>query len=98
MKIEYSPAVELALAKAAAMAHQAGCASIEPMDLLAGLLDEEEGQAAVLVQAAGVGVERLRGLFPRCGAVGDEPADLTLTVASAAVLTHARELARLHAA
>jgi thiamine-phosphate pyrophosphorylase len=98
VKIEYSPAAEIALTKAATLAHQSGRAQIGPMDLLHALMSEDEGQPVTLALAAGADMEKLRNLFPAGAAVAEELADLPLAAASAAVLANARELARLHAA
>jgi thiamine-phosphate pyrophosphorylase len=98
MKTEFSPAVELALNKAVVTAQRAGSAQVGPMDLVRGLMDEEEGHAAVRAQAAGVGLDKLRELFPPCDGPGEGSADLPLAPATATILAHARELARLHAA
>jgi thiamine-phosphate pyrophosphorylase len=95
MKIEYSPAVQVALDKAAVVAHRSGAAEIRPMDLLCGLMDEDEGHPAVLAQGAGVSLEKLRGLVPSCDA-SDGPPDAPLGIVSNQILANARELARLH--
>jgi thiamine-phosphate pyrophosphorylase len=97
MRIEYSPAALLALDKAAVVAQGAGGAEISPMDLLRGLLDEEEGHPAVLVEQAGARGDKLRGLFPPCAA-GAAPVRLSLGSGVSQILASAHELARLHGA
>ncbi len=98
MKIEFSPAVELALNKAVAIAQHAKAEQIRPIDLLHALLDEAEGQPTVLLQDAGVGVEQLRGLRPVLETACEVENSLPLSPVAANVLAQARELARLHAA
>src|SRR5450432_98849 len=98
MRIEYSPAALLALNKAALISQQAGLTQVGPMHLLRGLMDEEEGHPVLLVRAAGVSMDNLRGLLPFCEVPGEVAADLPLAAATAQVLSHAWELARLHGA
>ncbi|HWY88298.1 MAG TPA: thiamine phosphate synthase [Gemmataceae bacterium] len=98
MRIEYSPAVLLALNKAALISQQAGLAQVGPIDLLRGLMDEEEGHPVLLMRAAGVSMDNLRGLLPFCDIPGEVAEDLPLAAATAQVLSHAWELARLHGA
>jgi thiamine-phosphate pyrophosphorylase len=96
MKIEYSPAVALALNKAAAAAFRAGSSELSPIDLLRGLMDEEECHPVVLAKAAGVALEDLRSLFPRCDGADEAPADVPLANITAAILARGGELARLY--
>src|SRR4051812_30758396 len=98
MKIDYSPAVEIALHRAVVQASMAGASQIGPMDMLRGLLEEEEGQAVALVLAAGVEMAKLRALFPPLPGSGAEAGDLPLAPAATQILAYARELARWHAA
>jgi thiamine-phosphate pyrophosphorylase len=98
MRIEYSAAVELALAKASFIAQQAQASHVRPEDLVRGLLEEEEGRPAVLLQGAGVTLEKLRSLLPKCEGVVAAAGDLPLAPATGEIMAVARELARLHAA
>ena len=98
MKIEYTPAVELALAKANTMAHRSGASEVRPVDLLHGLVDEEEGHPVVRALAAGANLEGLRRLFPACETSGEPPTPLPLAPTTADILAHAHELTRLHGA
>ena len=98
MQLEYSPAVELALKKAIVMAQRSGSAQVRPVDLLGGLMDEEEGQPALQTHAAGVPMDKLRGLFPPCENSGALSLELHLAAETTLILAHAGELARLHGA
>lgn len=98
MKIDFSAAVELAFRKAAGVAQSAGAGHIRPLDVLRGLLDEEEGQPMVLVLAAGAAPVKLRELFPPCAALDTEAASFPMASSVALILSQARELTRLHAA
>jgi thiamine-phosphate pyrophosphorylase len=98
MRIDYSPAAQSALDKAAAVTQRAGLAQFSPMDLLRGLLDEEEGHPVTLIQAAGVDLERLRSLCPRCEDVPTSDIAMPPDAATVSILAHARELARLYGA
>jgi thiamine-phosphate pyrophosphorylase len=51
---DFTPAVVRALESAQRRARARGAASVEPVDLLHGLLEEEEGRAAALAVAAGL--------------------------------------------
>ena len=100
MKIEYSPAAQLALDKAVLLAHRDGAREIVPMDLLHGLMDEEEGYPVVDAQAAGACLDKLRGLFPAIDNSGRVPGALPYLGPRPRkpILTNARDLARLYAA
>lgn len=98
MKIDFTPAVELALAKAGAVAQEAGAAEVRPADLLRGLFDEEEGQPMVRAIAAGATLDGVRRLYPRCGPQGKSASVVPLAAITDAILAQARELTRLHGA
>src|SRR5437868_13762824 len=98
MRIDYSPAAQSALDKAAILAQRAGLPQFSPMDLLRGLLDEEEGHPVSLVQAAGVGLENLRNLCPRCEDSPTPDVAIPPDSATSSILIQARELARLYGA
>jgi thiamine-phosphate pyrophosphorylase len=98
MKIEYTPAVELALQKANTIAHQSGASVVRPADLLRGLFDEEEGHPVVRALAAGASLEGLRRLFPPCEPNEEPSTPLPLAPTTMEILAHARELTRLHGA
>jgi thiamine-phosphate pyrophosphorylase len=91
MRRDFTPAVVRALEAAERWARGLGAAEVEPAHLLYGLLDEEEGRAAVLLTMAGLDLARVRapaGALPAAGA-----SRLALSAASQAILTRTRELA-----
>jgi thiamine-phosphate pyrophosphorylase len=96
MKIEYSPAVQLALNKATALALRASSVEVSPMELLRGLMDDEECHPVVLARAAGVALEDLRRLLPTCDTANAKTAELPLADGAAAALARAGELTRLY--
>jgi thiamine-phosphate pyrophosphorylase len=98
MKIEFSPACLLALDKASASARLATSDKVGPTHLLHGLLDEDEGHPALGALAAGVDPGKLRGLFPPIASADDVAEPLPRAEILEAILSHARDLARLHGA
>jgi thiamine-phosphate pyrophosphorylase len=56
----YTPAAERALAAAGSWAARLGAAGIQPCHVLLGLLDEEEGRAALLIEQCGISAEQVR--------------------------------------
>ena len=95
--MEFSPAIQFALEKAVSIASRRGSPQVVTQDLLHSLMNQEEGQPVVLVVAAGVSLENLRGLFP---IIEDVPgiSDLPWEEATTEILAYAKKLARLHAA
>jgi thiamine-phosphate pyrophosphorylase len=96
MKLEFTPALQIALDRARAATLRDLAAEVEPRHMLAGLLAEEEGSAAALLVRAGVDWPTL------CVRLGEPPAtpelvpDLPLHPSIDAALRHARELAIHH--
>ncbi len=68
----YTPAVERALAAAADLARRDGSARVTPAHMLLGLLQEEEGRAAVLLLGAGLSLADARRAIN-----AESPAELT---------------------
>jgi thiamine-phosphate pyrophosphorylase len=83
-----TPAVSRALEAARRYAHAAP--AVEPLHLLHGLLEEEDGRAATL--AAEAGLDRARYLAER-GEAAASAASVPLAAATEAILYRARELA-----
>src|SRR5262245_17154457 len=92
---EMTPAVERALAAAREWASRLGEAEVGPAHLLAGLLEEEEGRATALLQAAGVDVPALRRALAAGAAAEAPPAATPLPLAAAThqVLAQAGDVA-----
>lgn len=98
MKLEYSPALQLAFDRARHFAARDVAAVVEPRHLLRGLLAEDEGKAMMLVIRAGADLPRLQahlGLPAQINA--SEPAHSPLHPALESIMIHARDLAILHA-
>ena len=92
---EMTPAVARALQAGLARARAGAAASLEPLHLLHGLLDEEEGRAFVLAAAAGLDADayrRARGAAPPADAAAGAP--LPLHPLTRAALSQARWLTR----
>lgn len=99
MATEFSAGVVRALASAQTFAGLAGRSLVEPVDLLRGLLEEEEGHPFLHLLASGVEAVRLRESYPRLageGAAGLAPggAQPALEARTHEYLVRARELAR----
>jgi thiamine-phosphate pyrophosphorylase len=93
---ELTPAVTRALEAAERSARIRGASAIEPGDLLHGLLEEEEGRAAVLLERLGLDVANIRASVVQVSITLEIPKDgtsLPLAAASRAVLLRAAELA-----
>src|SRR5438876_4966114 len=98
MQFENTPALTIALQRAAGYARRAPGDAIAPLHLLLGLLGDDEGQPAMLLTAAGVPREKLRDAL---GLIDDAPADadsLPLAADTRRILARAADLATLHAA
>ena len=92
---DITPAVARAFQAALARAHAAGAASLGPLHLLHGLLDEEEGRAFVLAAAAGLDADayrNARGAAPPAGDAAGAP--LPLHPLTREALAQARWLTR----
>src|SRR4051812_18325495 len=64
MALEHTPALAIALRRAGAIAHSEARAAAEPLDLLRGLLAEDEGHAAQSLMAAGLDLASWTLRFP----------------------------------
>ncbi|HXG12794.1 MAG TPA: thiamine phosphate synthase [Gemmataceae bacterium] len=95
MSPNFTPAATRALEAAQLWAHAEGAAEVRPVHLLHGLLQEDEGRAAVLLTRAGAAPDTLRRAFarhPPIDAAESRPS-LPLSADAAAILDLARELA-----
>jgi thiamine-phosphate pyrophosphorylase len=91
---ELTPAVARAIQSAHLRARGRGQPEVEPADLLYGLLQEEEGRAAVLLNRASADVAAVRGaLETPLASLDTAKAPLPFSHASQAVLSLATELA-----
>ena len=89
---DLTEAVTRAIQAASGWAAQAAAAEVRPLDLLAALLEEEEGRAWALLSTAGLDLPGFRDrVFPSPPAVS---ASLSLSSASSKTLDEARLLAR----
>lgn len=97
MKLEFTPALELALERARAIAVMQQAVDVQPRHLLAGILAEEEGNAAALLMKAGIDWSRLRAKL-NLPALGEAPANASLPVhpSVAEIMRIAREVAIRH--
>jgi thiamine-phosphate pyrophosphorylase len=98
MRFENTPALAVALQRAAGYARRASMDAIVPQHLLLGLMGDDEGQPAILLAGAGVPREKLREAF---GLIEDAAADadpLPLAAETRRILARATDLATLHAA
>ncbi len=91
MFLECTPAVERALDAAREQARRRGADVVTPADVLAALLEEEEGQAAALILRAGAEPARLRQALAAAEAVTPASAAPPLGEAVEAALLRARE-------
>jgi thiamine-phosphate pyrophosphorylase len=97
MKLDFSPALQLALDRARQLAAIQQAAEVEPRHFLCGLLAEEEGKAAMLMTLAGADWPRLQthlGLPIELDT--SPPPDLPLHPLLDVVMAEARELASVH--
>jgi thiamine-phosphate pyrophosphorylase len=98
MKLEFSPALQLAFARARQFAASDVATQVEPRHLLRGLLAEDEGKAMMLLIRSGAtlsGLQAHLGLPARIDAT--ELANLPLHPALQSIMIRARDLAVLHA-
>jgi thiamine-phosphate pyrophosphorylase len=89
---ERTPAVERALEAAQAYAHQAGTAQVEPLHLLHGLLEEEEGRAACIVVAGGLDYAAYRRALVPPPRASEDPLPLHPLLSN--ILFEAHQIAR----
>jgi thiamine-phosphate pyrophosphorylase len=98
MKLEYSPALQLAFARARQFAASDVATQVEPRHLLRGLLAEDEGKAMMLLIRSGANLPGLQahlGLPARIDAT--ELANLPLHPALQSIMIRAHDVAVLHA-
>jgi thiamine-phosphate pyrophosphorylase len=90
-----TPAVARALEAAQRWAHRLGAPAVQPAHLLLGLLDEEEGRAAVLLKGAGLEASGVRRSYRDRTSPPPSPAEppLPLSPQTQEALAYARELA-----
>ncbi len=97
---EMTPAVERALDAARGRAAHSGAGAVEPLHLLGGLLEEEEGRATALLLAAGLDLPALRrhltALADAGPAAGPPAGAVPVGEAALAILHAARDLACDH--
>jgi thiamine-phosphate pyrophosphorylase len=96
-RFELTPAVTLALDRAKQWAARFAAVEVEPVHLLLGLLQEDEGQPAVLLARAGTDVAQLRQTLaaPAAPAAEDTNSHLSLHETTQEVLRRAGELSHL---
>src|SRR5262249_2470769 len=91
-----TPAAARALESAQRWAHCHGSAAVQPVHLLLGLLEEEEGRPVLLLSRAGAQLPAIRSALA-VFSVGRPDAEanvsLPFSTAAAAILSHARTLA-----
>src|SRR3954447_9161646 len=96
MKLEFSPALQLAFDRARQIAVGEHSAEVMPRHLLRGLLAEEEGKAVALLIQSGTDWPRLQSHLG-ASALGEAgPADLPLHASLPVVMLQAGELAVQH--
>ena len=64
MDVEFTPALRIAWNRASRIAADAGRTAIEPLDLLRGLLAEDEGHAAQRLAGAGLSLSAWQSRHP----------------------------------
>jgi thiamine-phosphate pyrophosphorylase len=97
MKIEFSPALQLAFDRARLFARKEQAVEVLPRHLVCGLLAEDEGKAVTFLTQAGVDMPRLQAHLGLPVALDtSEVGDLPLHPKVQSVMTHARDLAVLH--
>ena len=92
----FTPAAVRALEAAEQLASRHGAREMEPVHLLLGLLEEEEGRAAALLTGAGLAPAAIRTLLLDDVALSAQgsPASPVLGLTTQAIVDHARELAQ----
>jgi len=92
---DLTPAVARALKAAQHQARRLGAAEVQPAHLLHGLLEEEEGRAAVLLTGAGLDLAAVRLRWAAPATAADHPAEapLPLSPELQEIFRHARQLA-----
>ncbi len=97
MKLEFSPALQLAFDRARKIAINDQTVEVDARHLLCGLLAEDEGKAVMCMIAAGTDWPQLQAhLGLQTPMEASEPGDLPLHPSLAAVMSQARELAVVH--
>ena len=96
MKLEFSPALQLAFDRARQIAGGEQSAAVTPRHLLRGLLAEEEGKAVALLTQAGTDWPRLQAHLGSPALDEIAPADLPLHASLRVVMRQAEDLAVQH--
>jgi thiamine-phosphate pyrophosphorylase len=92
MDVEFTPALRIASNRAARIAAADGRTSIEPLDLLRGLLAEDEGHTAQRLAAAGLSLAAWQARHPGDAAMpGDSEASMPVSSALRLVMLRARQ-------
>jgi thiamine-phosphate pyrophosphorylase len=92
----FTPAVEHALQRAQQWAHRLDAAQVQPLHLLLGLVQEDEGRAAILLSRAGVAPQLIRQPYASVGSESRPLPNIPLPLAPATeqALSRSAELAR----
>jgi thiamine-phosphate pyrophosphorylase len=106
MPVDQTAAVTLALERARCWAQHLGADTVQPVHLLLGLLEEEEGRPALLLAGRGIDLTNLRDSLgiepsPRMAIRGLEEnrtVDLPLATETQSIMHHAGELGRMFSA
>jgi thiamine-phosphate pyrophosphorylase len=94
--MDCTSAVSIALERAGVWARHFGADEVQPVHLLLGLLDEEEGKPAVLLSAGGIQIARIRETFAASAPTTDHASHpMSLAARTETILRHAAELGRL---
>jgi thiamine-phosphate pyrophosphorylase len=96
MKLEFTPALELAFDRARVLTVRDQAAELGPRHLLAGLLAEEEGHAVALLAQAGTDWPRLQALLGLPVTVAETPPNVPVHPGLEQIMRHARDLAIHH--
>jgi thiamine-phosphate pyrophosphorylase len=96
MKLEFTPALELAFDRARVFTARDQAAELGPRHLLAGLLAEEEGHAVALLVQAGTDWPRLQALLRLPAIIAETPPDVPVHPALQEIMRQARDLAIHH--
>jgi thiamine-phosphate pyrophosphorylase len=97
MKLEFTPALELAFERARSFTVRAQAAALEPRHLLSGLLAEEEGNAVALLVRGGTDWPRLQAILGLPASGAEAPSvEVPLHSSIPEIMRHARDLAIHH--
>src|SRR5438445_3314847 len=88
MNPDYTPAVTRALEAARRWAQSSGSEAVQPLHLLLGLLDEEEGRVATVLVGAGLDLAAVRAALGGPAVIGSADAPLPQLGAGASQVLH----------